>query len=334
MAFVIVSSGAVSHARTRTMSARMFGFLLCVAFAAMLAAGFLVGRLWPTSGQTENSFFLSSNTTRQVDNRLLVDRVGELSGKLIQLEAEAAELVERISAVQDFDRRTSSNELEKAKRRLARTQPGVSGGPRLSPQRRQSDKVPDATRGGVSSSATGEGLAPRAAATGLLGGHLAVMGEDIERLDQVLRDIDKLVASLNTGHMFFPSHSPVPGVRINSPFGNRRDPFTGELAFHSGIDFPVPVGSPVRAAGGGLVIYAGPRTAYGITVEIDHGSGVVTRYAHNSEVTVKVGDVVRAGDVVAKSGSTGRSTGPHVHFEVLKDGYFMNPNTSLAVRQG
>ncbi|MBQ1657409.1 MAG: M23 family metallopeptidase [Rhodocyclaceae bacterium] len=332
MAFVIVSSGAVSHARTRTMSARMFGFLLCVALAAMLAAGFLVGRLWPASEQSENSLFLSSKTTRQVDNRLLVDRVGELSGKIIQLEAEAAELVERISAVQDFDRRTSSQELEQAKRRLARTQPGVSGGPRLSPLKRRGDKVPDSAS--EKNSQKTSALSPRGTPAGLLGGHLAVMGEDIDRLDQVLRDIDKLVASLNTSHMFFPSHSPIPGARINSSFGNRRDPFTGELAFHSGQDFPAPVGTPVRAAGGGLVIYAGPRTAYGITVEIDHGSGVVTRYAHNSEVTVKVGDVVRAGDVVAKSGSTGRSTGPHLHFEVLKDGYFMNPNTYLAVRQG
>ncbi|MBR4737754.1 MAG: M23 family metallopeptidase [Rhodocyclaceae bacterium] len=330
MAFVIVSSGAVSHARTRTMSARMFGFLLCIAFAAMLAAGFLVGRLWPAGGQGATELFQSSSTTRQVDNRLLVDRVGELSGKLIQLEAEAAELVERLSAVQDFDRRTSSAELEKAKRRLARTQPGVSGGPRLSPRKSQSDKVHDNSSRNKSA---GEGLAPRATATGLLGGHLAVMGEDIEQLDQVLRDIDKLVVSLNTSHMFFPSRSPISGGRINSSFGNRRDPFTGELAFHSGQDFPVPVGTPVRAAGGGLVVFAGPRAAYGITVEIDHGSGVVTRYAHNSEVTVKVGDVVRAGDVVAKSGSTGRSTGPHLHFEVLKDGYFMNPNTYLAVRQ-
>ncbi|MBR4876607.1 MAG: M23 family peptidase, partial [Rhodocyclaceae bacterium] len=137
MAFVIVSSGAISHARTRTMSARMFGFLLCLALGAMLAAGFLVGRLWPVGGQSESSFFLSSSTTRQVDNRLLVDRVGELSGKLIQLEAEAADLAERISAVQDFDRRTSSGELEQVKRRLARTQPGSSGGPRLSPLKRR-----------------------------------------------------------------------------------------------------------------------------------------------------------------------------------------------------
>lgn len=332
MAFVIVSSGAISHARTRTMSARMFGFLLCLALGAMLAAGFLVGRLWPVGGQSESSFFLSSSTTRQVDNRLLVDRVGELSGKLIQLEAEAADLAERISAVQDFDRRTSSGELEQVKRRLARTQPGSSGGPRLSPLKRRGDKVPDSTS--EKNSQKTSALSPRGTPAGLLGGHLAVMGEDIDRLDQALRDIDKLVVSLNTGHMFFPSHSPVPGARINSPFGNRRDPFTGDLAFHSGIDFPVPVGTAVRAAGGGLVIYAGPRTAYGITVEIDHGSGVVTRYAHNSAVTVKVGDVVRAGDVVAKSGATGRSTGPHVHFEVLKDGYFMNPTTYLAVRQG
>ncbi|HHW4680107.1 MAG TPA: M23 family metallopeptidase [Xylella taiwanensis] len=122
-----------------------------------------------------------------------------------------------------------------------------------------------------------------------------------------------------------PSRSPVRNTYITSSFGRRADPFNGGVAEHKGVDFHASVGSSVMAVADGVVSYAGYRNGYGNVVDVDHGNGYVTRYAHNSRLTVKVGDLVRIGQEVAKAGSTGRSTGAHVHFEVWKDGVVMNP---------
>lgn len=116
---------------------------------------------------------------------------------------------------------------------------------------------------------------------------------------------------------------------VTSGFGYRMHPVLGGRAHHNGIDFDANTGDPVRSAGNGLVKYAGWKNGFGNVVEIDHQNGYVTVYAHNSAFTVKEGDVVRAGQMVAKAGSTGRSTGPHVHFEVHKDGRAVNPRAFL-----
>lgn len=116
---------------------------------------------------------------------------------------------------------------------------------------------------------------------------------------------------------------------VTSGFGYRMHPVLGGRAHHNGIDFDANTGDPVRSAGNGLVKYAGWKSGFGNVVEIDHQNGYVTVYGHNSAFTVKEGDVVRAGQVVAKAGSTGRSTGSHVHFEVHKDGRPVNPQAFL-----
>ncbi|MCC5871793.1 MAG: M23 family metallopeptidase [Gammaproteobacteria bacterium] len=116
----------------------------------------------------------------------------------------------------------------------------------------------------------------------------------------------------------------------SSGFGRRVDPFTGQMAWHGGLDFAAPKGSKVRAVAGGVVVFSGRRGAYGNLVEINHGNGYSTRYAHSSENRVAVGDVVRKGDVIATVGSSGRATGPHVHFEVLKDGRSVDPARYVA----
>ena len=126
-----------------------------------------------------------------------------------------------------------------------------------------------------------------------------------------------------------PSSPPVNGP-IGSGFGFRSDPFTGRAALHTGLDFPAAPGTPVLAAAGGVVLSAGVHPQYGQLVEIDHGSGVVTRYAHNSVMVVKQGDLIRRGQKVSEVGSTGRSTGPHLHFEVLVEGVQQNPSKFLA----
>ncbi len=122
-----------------------------------------------------------------------------------------------------------------------------------------------------------------------------------------------------------PDGRPVRSGYISSYFGARQDPFTGHQSFHKGVDFAGPRGSDVVAVGAGVVTFAGYHAGYGGVVEISHGDGYVTRYAHNQRVKVQAGQTVARGDIVALMGSTGRSTGPHVHFEVLRNGRPVNP---------
>ncbi len=126
-----------------------------------------------------------------------------------------------------------------------------------------------------------------------------------------------------------PSREPIANSYITSGFGTRADPFSGGRAMHKGIDFEANVGDPVLAVADGVVSYSASRSGYGNTVEVDHGNGYVTRYAHNSRLIHKVGDLVRAGQQIAKAGSTGRSTGAHVHFEVWENGRVMDPRKFL-----
>ena len=117
--------------------------------------------------------------------------------------------------------------------------------------------------------------------------------------------------------------------RVTSEFGYRRDPFTGETRGHTGMDLAVPTGTPVRAALPGTVVAAQYHSSYGYYVMIDHGNGLSTLYAHNSQLLVRVGQTVETGDIVSLSGSTGRSTGPHLHFEVRVNGQRTNPRYYL-----
>jgi len=116
-----------------------------------------------------------------------------------------------------------------------------------------------------------------------------------------------------------------------SSFGWRIDPITGQKALHEGVDFLVDTGTPIHAAADGMVVVAEFHPQYGYMVEIDHGNDFTTRYAHNSKLLVKAGDLVQRGGIIAESGSTGRSTGPHVHFEVRYKGVAQNPNRFLQV---
>jgi len=139
------------------------------------------------------------------------------------------------------------------------------------------------------------------------------------------------VAERNAALMAIPSKRPVGEARLGSAFGNRIDPFRKTLAFHSGVDFALKSGSDVVAAAGGRVRFAGYRGAYGKLVEIDHGNRLVTRYAHLSRLDVRQGDLVTPAQRIGAVGSTGRSTGPHLHFEVLHKGRFVDPQRFLAL---
>jgi murein DD-endopeptidase MepM/ murein hydrolase activator NlpD len=122
-----------------------------------------------------------------------------------------------------------------------------------------------------------------------------------------------------------PSGRPVREGYISSYFGERMDPFNGEDAFHKGVDFATDAGTDVLAVASGIVTWAGPREGYGNLIEINHGNGYITRYAHAARSLVTVGDEVERGQALAVVGSTGRSTGPHLHFEVLKGGRQIDP---------
>jgi murein DD-endopeptidase MepM/ murein hydrolase activator NlpD len=157
------------------------------------------------------------------------------------------------------------------------------------------------------------------------------------RLEDQLIDRERQLVILETfisarqlTYFAVPDGSPVPGAWISSTFGSRSDPFTGKYAFHSGIDFAAPAGSAAHAVAPGVVTWAGERSGYGQLVEINHGNGYITRYAHNSSVLVRVGDKVGKGQSISRVGSTGRSTGPHLHFEVLKNGRAIDPQKFIA----
>lgn len=161
---------------------------------------------------------------------------------------------------------------------------------------------------------------------------LAAMEQQMAQLSVLLSDrSDKLVA-LETLLMqdklskkLLPSIAPTTVGWYSSNFGWRTDPFTGNSAMHEGVDYMVPSGTSIRASAGGMVVYADMHPQYGNMVEIDHGNQVITRYAHCSKLLVKVGQMVRRGKEIAFSGSTGRSTGPHLHFEVRYKGMAQNP---------
>lgn len=153
-------------------------------------------------------------------------------------------------------------------------------------------------------------------------GNLARQLEDREQklvlLETMLRDQDIFEETVPRGQ-------PIQHGWISSHFGTRTDPFTGKRALHFGVDFAGKEGSKIVAVASGVVTWSGERFGYGRMVEVDHGNGYVTRYAHNSTNFVKVGDVVQKGEPLALMGSSGRSTGPHVHFEVLRNGTAVDP---------
>jgi murein DD-endopeptidase MepM/ murein hydrolase activator NlpD len=149
-----------------------------------------------------------------------------------------------------------------------------------------------------------------------------------------LSALENVILSRQLGQEIHPEGRPVNTGYISSPFGERVDPFTGGEEFHEGIDFAAPEGTPIHAVAAGIVTWAGPRGGYGNMVQIDHGNGYATRYGHAEKVLVHIGETVNRGDVIALVGDTGRSTGPHVHFEVLTNGHEVNPARFVALHAG
>lgn len=149
----------------------------------------------------------------------------------------------------------------------------------------------------------------------------------LEALESTLEHYDSLSGLARK----MPFANPIPGAKISSNFGYRKDPFNGRSAMHSGMDFKAPTGTPVRATGDGVIVKAGHKGGYGKTVEIRHKNGLITRYAHLNSINVKKGQKVDVGQVIGKVGSTGRSTGPHLHYEVRQGKTARNPSKYIQV---
>nr|WP_222622435.1 M23 family metallopeptidase [Ramlibacter albus] len=169
----------------------------------------------------------------------------------------------------------------------------------------------------------------------------------LEELQKTLADLDELTASradlltvmesrlfdAKIRKMMVPTQQPVQSGNLGSSFGWRIDPFTGRSALHTGLDFQADVGTAIHSAAGGVVVTSEVHPAYGNMVEVDHGNDLVTRYAHASKLLVRKGDLIKRGQKIAEVGTTGRSTGPHLHFEVLVQGVPQDPQKFLAAGQ-
>lgn len=174
--------------------------------------------------------------------------------------------------------------------------------------------------GGPESEAGGEPVALADFVTAL-----DTLGGQLEHRERQLTVLENLLLNRNMRRQVLPAGRPIAGGWISSNFGYRNDPFTGQRAFHGGLDFSGRGGAPVVAVAPGVVTWSGDRYGYGRMIEINHGNGYVTRYAHNRENLVRVGDPVKKGERVALMGATGRATAPHVHFEVLYNGRVVDP---------
>lgn len=175
-------------------------------------------------------------------------------------------------------------------------------------------------------------LGPSASSAFGTGGPLLPInaGDDMSSKEsEVLAALERLRAA-KAAMDSTPVHRPLATMRVSSGYGTRKDPFTGESAFHSGIDFPAPNGTPIRSAAGGVVSFVGWKDGYGRVVEITHDSGLVTRYPHLSKALVAEGASIGADQQIALVGSTGRSTGPHLHFELRYGDRAIDPTPYLA----
>lgn len=319
MAFVIFSTRASTRTGLRTLSVRKVVAGVSVLSIALTGASFAVGYHLGRDGLGAVPFVEpvalggpleappAGTELHGARGEALVARIGALAARIIRLESETTTLARRVGALPVDEAGEASKETPAAE---------PSGGPLL---------APDLTAPIAAVALPVNKLAVSELEIGDPSAHLHQLELDLERIHALVSAVDDITLARDLEKMAVPSHLPVDGRRISSGFGNRRDPFTRRWARHSGIDFSAPRGTPIVAAAGGRVRFAGWRPAYGNTVEIDHGNGLVTRYAHASKLHVKKGELVLPRQEIAAVGSTGRSTGPHLHYEVIRNGAYVEP---------
>lgn len=239
-----------------------------------------------------------------------------------------AELAEQRAAV-DLARREAERNMNALSRQLGRMQARVI---RLDALGRRLTKMAQLDKGEFDFDAEPAQGGPEVP-TNIVTPEVPDFLHELDSLSRQLDDrgkqlsvLETMLMSRNLHDQAQPTGRPIRHGWISSYFGMRTDPFSGKREMHDGVDFAGKQGAAVVAVASGVVTWAADRYGYGNLVEITHGNGYATRYGHNDKLLVKVGDKVEKGDVLAQMGSTGRSTGPHVHFEVLKNGHPVNPS--------
>lgn len=286
----------VDLSRPRTLGALALG--ACALVATAFLAGAVTGSnraqqaevadldRWSSDLAAQRAAVIEARAVAEQQISALAARIGQLHARLIRLDA----LGKRLTEVADLDRGEFDFDA-----------PPAMGGPEEAPLLGEGPTVPTVSE---------------------LLDSLSITIDDRSRQ---LAALETLILSRELARQIVPGGRPVESGYISSFFGKRPDPFTGETAFHAGLDFAGAPGTRVLAAADGVISYAGKDKDYGKMIEITHGNGYVTRYAHNSSLLVEPGQTVRRGDPLALMGSTGRSTGTHLHFEVLRDGKPVNP---------
>ena len=192
---------------------------------------------------------------------------------------------------------------------------------------------PDELKPLAPKSAAGGPFVPFAPGAGLsmdqLKGMVGSLDVQADQRTDLFTLVESRLLEKRLADLMIPNSRPVDGL-IGSGFGFRSDPFSGRAALHTGLDFPAETGTKVLASAGGVVLLSEYHPEYGNLVELDHGNGLVTRYAHNSRVLVQAGDLIKRGQTISEVGTSGRSTGAHLHFEVLLDGVPQDPAKFLA----
>ena len=294
MAFVMIATGATSRSRVRTLPVRPLIALAGAAALALLASGGALG-YWLADAPVRQ-LPSASAAPEPIALPFTLEQVGAISARLFRLESEAAQLGKRIGVMN-----SDAPSL--------RARPGRNGKPQAEP-----------------AGAAGGPLLPERSESSPLGALDAQLG----RVEQQIASVASAAAEQSLALMRLPTRLPIPGAELTSSFGNRIDPFAHSHAFHAGLDFAARAGTPIASAAGGIVAFAGFKRDFGWVVEIDHGNGLATRYAHASQLLVRTGEVVVPGDRIAMVGSSGRSTGAHLHFEVLRSGDQVDPRRYLA----
>ena len=293
---IILVSGRLAKARTINLGAKHIagaaGSVLLSVVVLACAINFVMMRFASDLPFMKNQV-LSIQQTQQTENEsymrdnlnAMAQRLGQMQAQLLRLDT----LGERLAKLAGFK-----------------------------PQDCQFNEVPG--RGGAPSS-----VPSRDASLGDLTRQVDQLTRQVDDRGDTLSILESLLTRESAKKKLIPTMMPVIGGGYNSNFGWRIDPFNGQHSYHEGIDFAGGLGTPILAAAGGVVVYAEYHAAYGNMVEVDHGNDLITRYAHASKLHVKVGEMVLRGAKIAEMGSTGRSTGTHLHFEVRQRGVSVNP---------
>lgn len=322
----------------------------CGSSALALTAGIVIGRDHPKLNATGVG---NDGNDSRVRRDYTITELGKLNAAIEQIDPRLTRLASQIATLHDFETRLKTiktlprpvfappvlpasdvlgddaGDDVVGTRSTAVLKREPADNPKEEPDGKASESAAQDAEGGPSlpPRRCDEPVAHPARDAGALHEQIACLATTLSALEQ---EVTLHVANWES----FPGRMPVDGARFGSPFGNRVDPFTHHLSFHPGVDLVAMSGTPILAAAGGRVIHAGPQGGYGNAVEIDHGNGLITRYGHASKIVVQEGDLVLPRQHIADVGTTGRSTGPHLHFEVLVNGAPVDPTDYLALFMG